>query len=422
MLFYAALRSAVPTLKMRRMNQHYDVIIAGGGMVGASLAIALAQHGLSVAVADREPLAAQLAPAFDGRVSAVALSSKRLMARLGVWQHLQAQAEPILDIRVSDGDSPFFLDYHHREVGEGPFGWIVENRFIRQALAAAAAEYDNIDVIAPAEITALHVGDHAAEVTLSGGGVLRANLVIGADGKRSRMRALAGIGATTADYAQTAIVCTIAHALPHHGLAQERFLPAGPFAVLPMKDNHSSLVWTERTEHAPLFLALPEEEFVQEIVERVGGYLGDIRTHGPRFLYPLGVLHAKRYAGPRIALIGDAAHSIHPIAGQGVNLGWRDVAVLSELIGRQAGLGLDVGDLSMLRHYERWRRADNLAMLAVTDGLNRLFSNAVLPLKLARGLGLWAVAHLPPLKRFFMRDAMGLTGDLPALMAEEKAA
>ena len=283
--------------------------------------------------------------------------------------------------------------------------------------------------------------------------------MIGADGKQSQVRALAGIKATEWKYKQTAIVCTIRHELPHHGLAQERFLPAGPFAVLPMtpifpsplvgeggaqrrergylKDNskipplpnplpqgerenfyRSSLVWVEPDDRIKLYLELPEKEFAQEIHERVGDYLGTIETAGQRFSYPLSLMHANTYISDRLALIGDAAHAIHPIAGQGVNLGFRDVGVLAELITARFRLGLDIGSDEVLAHYQRWRRFDNVAMLAVTDGLNRLFSNNLLPIRVARDLGLWTVAKLPPLKRFFMRDAMGLTGDLPEMMKE----
>lgn len=394
----------------------YDVIIAGGGMVGLTQTIALAREGLRVAVLERTPLPAQLEPAFDGRVSAVALASQRLLSAVGAWEGMEPHAQPILDIRVSDGDSPFFLHYDHHEVGSEPFGWIVENRHIRHALIEAARALPTLEVIID-EVR--HIEAQGSTVTVNG--ALAASLLIGADGKQSRVRELAGISCLEASYKQSAIVCTIAHAQPHGGLAQERFLPAGPFAVLPMTGNRSSLVWTEKTENIPLFLRLPEEEFVQEIRERVGDYLGEIRTEGPRFSYPLSLAHAQSYTAPRLALIGDAAHGIHPIAGQGVNLGWRDVAALAELITERAKLGLDIGAEDVLAAYARRRRFDNCSMLAVTDGLNRLFSNNLWPLKLARGLGLWGVSHLPPLKRFFMRDAMGLAGDVPKLMRKKAA-
>lgn len=404
-------------LPMPANTQRYDVAIVGGGMIGLTLGIALAREGMRVALVERMPMQSQLAPAFDGRVSAIALSSKNLLNAIGAWDDMSAGAEPILDIRVSDGDSPFFLHYDHQEVGDAPFGWIVENRHIRHALMQAAARYSNLEIIAPATIADVTWSEGAVTLSL-GGWQVEASLVIAADGKDSELRKRAGIQAISARYDQTAIVCTIAHTLPHHGLAQERFLPAGPFAVLPMRNNRSSLVWVEKAEHAPVFLRLPEAECVQEIRERVGDYLGEIQLAGPRFAYPLSLGHAASYTGKRLALAGDAAHAIHPIAGQGVNLGFRDVAVLAEVLAERFRLGLDIGAADGLAAYVRWRRFDNLAMLAVTDGLTRLFGSDAPPVKLARGLGLWAVSKAPPLKRLFMRHAMGLTGDLPRLLRD----
>lgn len=396
-------------------HAEFDVAIVGGGMVGMALALSLARQGISVTVIERGAMPAQLQPSFDGRVSAIAEGSRRLLDYAGAWEFMVAHAEPILDIRVTDGDTPFFLHYDHREVGTAPFGFIVENRHIRHALQRAANGAPNLTIFDKAALTRFE--RDAAGVTLRlADKEIRARLLIGADGKHSAIRKQAGIDAVEWGYKQTAIVCTIAHEKPHHGLAQERFLPAGPFAVLPMQNNHSSLVWVEPNDRVQIYLDLPEEEFVQEIKERVGDYLGELRTVGQRFSYPLSLMHAKSYVGERLALIGDAAHAIHPIAGQGVNLGFRDVAVLSELVGKKFRLGLDIGGEDTLSHYQRWRRFDNVAMLAVTDGLNRLFSNNIPPMRLARGLGLWAVGKLPPLKRLFMRDAMGLAGDLPEVI------
>ncbi|MBV8939099.1 MAG: UbiH/UbiF/VisC/COQ6 family ubiquinone biosynthesis hydroxylase [Alphaproteobacteria bacterium] len=395
-----------------------NIIIAGGGMVGLSLGIGLARAGVSVMLLERTPMAAQLDAAFDGRVSAIARGSSRLLARLGVWENLLPYAQPIWDIRVSDGHSPLFLHYDHREVDSEPFGWIVENRHIRWALAQAAEALPNLAVAAPEELTHLTADEGGVTVQCKNRGALRAQLLAAADGKQSRARELADIPVLETDYGQTAIVCTIAHEKPHGGLAQERFLPAGPFAVLPMTGNRSSLVWTEARRDAPVFLQLPNQECAHEIRERVGDYLGAITLEGPRFSYPLSAMHARRYIAPRLCLVGDAAHAIHPIAGQGVNLGFRDVAVLVELIAERFALGLDIGSQEVLSHYQRWRRFDNLTMLTVTDGLNRLFSNQLAPVQLARGAGLWAVSHMPALKRFFMRHAMGLTGDVPKLMRE----
>jgi len=430
-----------------------DVVISGGGMVGMTLAVALARAGITVAVIEKTHVSEQLEPAFDGRVSAIAHGSKLLLDSIGVWQGMAPHAEPILDIRVSDGDTPFFLHYDHREVGGDAFGYIVENRHIRHALHAAAKSLPTLAILDKASLDSFERDEAGVTLRFRERPSLRCRLLIGADGKHSAIRKQAGIEAMEWGYNQTAIVCTIEHELPHHGLAQERFLPAGPFAVLPMTSSpsplvgegrgegvapqtppsnalrntplpnplpqgergRSSLVWVEPDDRVGIYLALPEEEFVQEIRERVGGSLGAIRTSGARFSYPLSLMHAKSYIGHRLALIGDAAHAIHPIAGQGVNLGFRDVGVLAELITERARLGLDIGADDVLSHYQRWRCFDNVTMLAATDTLNRLFSNRFPPLRLARGLGLWTVGKIPPLKRLFMRDAMGVLGDVPGL-------
>lgn len=396
-----------------------DVVINGGGMVGLSLALALARAGAQVAVIERLPMPAQLEAEFDGRVSAIAYGSQRILEGIGAWQGMASHAEPILDIRVSDGDMPFFLHYDHQEAGDAPFGYIVENRHIRHALHQAARECDNLLILDNTSIVTFEHDDTGVEVCLADGTALRSGLLVAADGKQSTVRKLAGIGAVEWGYKQTAIVCTIEHELPHGGLAQERFLPAGPFAVLPMQGNRSSLVWVEPDDRVALYLELPQDEFIQEIQERVGSYLGAIRRAGLRFSYPLSLMHATSYIGHRLALIGDAAHGIHPIAGQGVNLGFRDVGVLAELISEQMRLGLDIGSADMLAHYQRWRRFDNVTMLAVTDGLNRLFGFQALPIRLMRDLGLWTVGRIPPLKKFFMRHAMGMVGDLPKMVKDK---
>lgn len=356
---------------------------------------------------------AQLEPNFDGRVSAVALGSSMILDSFGAWEMMAPHAQPIFDIRVSDGNSRSFLHYNYQEVGDKPFGYIVENRYIRNALHVACSNHSNLTIIENTSVTAWNANEQVAEVSLNNGQKITCQLVVAADGKQSILRALAGITSQTKNFAQTGIVCTIAHTQPHNGLAQERFLPAGPFAVLPMVGNRSSLVWVEPTARAPHYLALPEAEFVQEITERVGGYLGDIRVEGARFSYPLSMMHANRYIGTRLALIGDAAHGIHPIAGQGINLGFRDVAALEELLRKQMEDGGDIGTTSLLEHYQRWRRFDNVSMLGVTDGLNALFCSSLIPVRAARGLGFQVVSKLPALKRMLMKHAMGLVGDVP---------
>jgi len=394
-----------------------DVIIVGGGMVGLSLGIALAQSQVRVAVIEREDLQSQLVPAFDGRVSAISLGSERVLRAIGAWQHMQVNAEPILDIRVADGDSLAHVHYNYRDIGDNPMGNMVENRHLRAGLLARAQEVgDCLTLLAPAKIQHIDRDTYRAQVTLQSGEIWRAPLLVAADGKRSKIREDAGIKVVETSYKQAAIVCTIKHSLPHEGLALERFLPAGPFAALPMQDNRSALVWTEPEDLAPGMLALPEAEFHAEIAARLGDFLGEFKVVGKRFSYPLHMILALRYIDNRLALIGDAAHAIHPIAGQGVNVGFRDVAVLTELIIDAQRLGLDIGSQSLLEHYQRWRRFDSMSMGAITDFINRLFSNDIAPVRLARRAGLSAVNSAPSLKRFFMWHAMGLLGDLPKMM------
>jgi 2-octaprenyl-6-methoxyphenol hydroxylase len=406
-----------------------DVLVAGGGLIGLTLARALGAAGLRVAAIDREPPASAAADEFDGRASAIAWGSSQVLASLGLWERLAAQAQPICDIRVSDGESPLFLHYDHRASGisrdgkPAPLGYIVENRFIRRALHAAIAETPGVQLVAPAELIALTRHSACVEAKLSDGRRFRAPLAVACDGRESPLRAAAGISVVRWRYKQTGIVASIAHEYPHDGVAHEHFLPAGPFAVLPLPDSggehRSSIVWTERADLAPAMLALSDDEFSAEIQHRFGDSLGRLRLAGPRWSYPLGLLHAERYAVHRLALAGDAAHAIHPIAGQGLNLGLRDVAALAECVVDAARLGLDIGVGESLQRYERWRRVDNLILATATDGLNRLFSNDIGPMRLARDLGLSAVDRLPPLKRLFMHHAMGMIGDLPRLVRGE---
>lgn len=392
-----------------------NVIIVGGGLIGLSLAIALARAHLAVIVIDQEDPATVLDASFDGRVSAIADASHKALVEIGVWKHIR-EAQPIWDIRVSDGDSLFFLHYDHRDLGDRPFGQIVENRILRQALHTALAECPTLRLIAPGTYRDIVRDGQGVSITLANGERLMAALLVAADGRNSTLRQMAGIRTTAWTYAQTGIVCTVEHERDHHGIAQERFLPAGPFAILPMTGNRSSLVWTERADLAPALLSLPEGGLHAEMARRFGDYLGDLKITGPRWSYPLSLHHAERYVDQRLALIGDAAHGIHPIAGQGLNLGLRDVAALAEVLVDAHRLGLDLGQLNILQRYERWRRFDNVLLAAVTDLLNRLFSNDIPPVKLARDLGLALVNRLTPVKRFLMRHARGSVGNLPRLL------
>jgi 2-octaprenyl-6-methoxyphenol hydroxylase len=392
-----------------------DAAIVGGGMVGLALAAALGSAGIRIAVVDREPPAELTAPAFDGRVSAIAMASQRLLDTVGVWRHV-AEAQPILDIRVAEGDSPLFVHYDHREVGDQPFGHMVENRLLRLALLARLKELPNVRLIAPIGVKGMEAGPGLARLGLSDGQTLRAPLVVSAEGRRSLLREQAGIACVAWDYEQFGIVVTVGHEHDHRGVAIERFLPAGPFAMLPMCGRRSSLVWTEPSERAGPLLKLPAAEFAAEMGRRFGDHLGRLEIQGPRWSYPLSLHLAERYVDRRLALVGDSAHGIHPIAGQGLNLGFRDVAALAEVVVDAMRLGLDAGAGEVLERYQRWRRVDSLVLAATTDGLNRLFSNDIAPLKLARNLGLGAVNRIGPLKRFFMRHAMGTVGTLPRLL------
>ncbi|MGQ0664040.1 MAG: UbiH/UbiF/VisC/COQ6 family ubiquinone biosynthesis hydroxylase [Pseudomonadota bacterium] len=403
-------------------NLDADVVVIGGGLVGLTLAAALGQAGLLAVVVDREPAADAAADRFDGRASAIAWGSARALAAIGLWPRLAPCAQAIEDIRVSDGDSTLFLHYDHRDVGPDPLGYIVENRFIRRSLYARLAELPAVALVAPARVVSL-ARARAVEAVLADGGRVRARLAVACDGRLSPTRSQAGIAVTGWDYAQTGIVCSIRHAEPHRAIAHERFLAAGPFAVLPLPSegevHRSSIVWTERAELAPSMLALPDAEFAEEIRWRFGDGLGAIAVAGPRWVYKLSLMQAHSYIAPRLALAGDSAHVIHPIAGQGLNLGLRDVAALAECIVDAWRLGLDIGDGEALERYQRWRRFDTIVLGAVTDSLNRLFSNDLAPLRLARDLGLALVEGLPPLKRLFMRHAMGTLGELPRLLRGE---
>lgn len=396
-----------------------DVVVIGGGLVGLSLGHALASAGIDVAVVDREEPAVAANDAYDGRAFAISFGSRRILDGLGLWQEMGPHAAPILDIRVTDGPSTLFLHYDHREVGEEPLGHIVESRFVRRALLGRLPGRPRLKLIAPEAVTSLERSKTRVTAHLSDGRRIEARLAVAADGRGSPIRRAAGIGALEWGYAQTAIVCTVALSRPHDGVAHERFLPAGPFALLPLPGDFSSVVWAERNQVAPAMLALDDDGFSAAMTRRFGDALGPLRVVGRRWAYPLGLLIAERLAAERLALVGDAAHSIHPLAGQGLNLAIRDVAALAEVVVDAHRLGLDIGAADVLDRYASWRRLDTLALLAVTDGLNRLFSNDLGPIRLIRDLGLAAVDRLPGLKRLFMRHAMGTVGDLPRLARGE---
>ena len=397
-----------------------DVVIVGAGLAGATLGCGLAAYGLDVVLIDRIKFEDAIAPAFDGRASAIAQASRIALEGIGLWPLMAHKTGPIREIRVSDGPSLMFLHYDHADIGDELLGYMAENRDMRIGLLALMNKTAGLTVLAPADITTIDQGDARAMVTLADGRTIQAQLIAACDGRASATRERAGIGVTGWGYGQQAIVATIGHTKSHQGIAHERFLASGPFAILPLKGGHrSSLVWTESDRLVGSFMALDDEAFLAEITERVGGFLGDLNLVGPRFCHPLGLQVADRYTGPRLALVGDAAHGIHPIAGQGLNLGLRDVAALIDILVDAKRYGLDLAHSAGLERYQRWRRADNLLMAGMTDLLNRLFSNTIPPVKAVRDMGLAAVNSLPPLKRTLMRHAMGQVGDLPKLMRGE---
>jgi len=408
------------------------ICIMGAGPVGGTLACRLAAAGIRTVVIDRAPLPPMEHPAFDGRAYAIAAGSRSLLLQSGLWDRLPQAPNPILDIRVSDGRvgrraSRLHLHFDHREVGAdaAPFGWMVEARALRTALNAHMAQLPALTVLAPAEASVRRAAD-GVSVQVHGGPEVRCRLVIAAEGRQSKLREEAGIPVTRLPYDQTGIVCAISHDRPHHHVALEHFLPSGPFAALPMgpspdaepggAPNVSAIVWTERTPAAQRILKLDDDRLAREIARRLGDHLGRVRAVGRRWSYPLSAMLVHRYIDTRLALVGDAAHGIHPIAGQGLNLGFQDAIALAGLLieaqghgqGDGQGLGQDPGADTLLQHYQRARRPDNLLMLGMTDGLDRLFSSDNPVLRLARDVGIAAVHRTAPLKRFFMRRAMGL--------------
>ena len=405
-----------------------DVLIIGGGLAGLSLAVALSREGIRTAVVDRTPPDTQRTAAFDGRASALAQGSQRIFHRLGLWPAMAGAAAPILHIEITDGcidqaRSPFALSFDHRAVGTEPMGWIVENRVMRRVLHDQITDCDDPCLFAPHNLAGLTRRDTAVVAQLDSGQKITARLVIGADGRQSPVRVHAGIRTTGRDYHQNGLVTTVYHDRPHGGVAHEHFLPAGPFALLPLCDgdsgaHRSSLVWSEKRALAPHYMAMDDNRFADELHRRFGGKLGDFSVGGDQWSYPLSSLHAERMTDHRLALIGDAAHGMHPIAGQGLNLGLRDIAALTDVLVAAKTSGQDLGSAPVLARYARWRRFDSVVMLCAMDGLVTLFSNDIPPLRLARGVGLAAVNNIAPLRKFFIKHAMGTVGDLPSLMRE----
>lgn len=403
------------------MQRDTEVLIVGGGLNGPALALALASGGVRSIVLDAQPRETRTDPAFDGRAYALALASRRMLGALGLWRGLEAQSQAILEIKVSDGRAgegaaPWFLHFDHREIDEGPMGHMIEDRYLRAALIAAMDASDRIEHRAGVRAVAQANEPGGIAVTLDDGTVLQSALLVGCDGRASEVARRAGIARHGRDYRQTALVCAVEHEKPHGGIAHQFFMPQGPLAILPLPGNRSSIVWTETRDRAEVIARLDEPTYLAELRPRFGDFLGGLRLAGARHSYPLDLSLAASFAAPRVALAGDAAHGIHPLAGQGLNLGLRDVAALAEVLVAARRRGQDLGAADVLDAYQRWRRADTGLLVAATDGLNRLFSSDNPILRLGRDLGLGLVGRLPALRRGLIREAAGLTGDLPRLL------
>lgn len=403
------------------MTHDSDILIAGGGLNGPALGLVLAQAGMSVTVVDAAPARAREADDFDGRAYALALGSQRLLAALGLWPGLAASAQPISAVVTSDGrpgegGAPFSMRFDSAEMDQGPVGYMLEDRFLYRALLAAIEAHPRIRLLTGIEVTGQEVLAGGVRVTLSDGQALTARLLVGADGRRSGVAERAGIKRQGWVYGQTALVAAIAHDKPHNGVAHQFFMTSGPLAILPLPGNRCSIVWSERAGAAKAVAALPDADFLALLRPRFGDFLGEIRLAGPRFTYPLNLTLAEAYVAPRVALVGDAAHGVHPIAGQGLNLGLRDVAALAEVLVGAARRGEDIGAIDVLERYQGWRRFDATALSLGMDAVNKLFSNDNPVLRAGRDLGMGVVQALAPLRRGFMRQAAGVAGTPPRLM------
>jgi 2-octaprenyl-6-methoxyphenol hydroxylase len=402
------------------MSERRDLVILGGGLVGMTLALAAARAGLTSHVIDKADPAELTAEGADGRASAISTASWNLFTNIGLAERLDPLGCPIAAIAVTEAMRPGRIDFRP-EPHEGTLGRMFANRDLRLALFEAAAGEPAIGWRHGQDVVRRTRGSHGVEVELGDGTVVAGSLLVGAEGRQSPTRAGEGIALAKWDYRHRAMVTAIAHEHPHDNIAWEIFYPAGPFALLPLLDlpdgrHRSALVWTVAEKDAAGYLALSERAFLAEVAKRMDGLFGKLDLVAPVMSYPLSFQHTGKITGDRLALVGDAAHGMHPIAGQGLNLGLRDVGALVEVLGEGVRLGLDPGDAQVLARYERWRAVDTLSVMAVTDGINRLFS---VPGKLpsaVRRLGMGAVQRLPALKRFFMDEARGMGGDLPALL------
>ena len=403
------------------MNVKTDVICVGGGLNGPVTALALAKAGMHVTVLDAQPASTETPRAFDGRAYALSLASKRLLAAIGVWDAVAADAQPMWDIKVTDGHAgkgpaPWIMHFDRNDLEDGPMGVMVEDRHLRAALANCMAANGNIEVLSNAEVTEQSITPSGARVTLASGQDFTAALLIGCDGRSSGTARRAGIGRTGWAYDQSGIVCAVAHEKPHDGIAHQFFMPGGPLAILPLTGNRCSIVWSEQADRAHALMALPQDQFLEALQPAFGSFLGPLELIGDRNAFPLGLSIANSFVTDRIALVGDAAHGIHPIAGQGLNAGLRDVAALRDVLVSARSRGEDIGAATTLSRYQSWRQFDVNKLALATDMFNRLFSNDNPLLRGLRDFGMGAINATPALRKRFVLEAAGLSGDVPSLM------
>jgi len=403
------------------MNNETDIVIVGGGLIGSAMAIALSSIGFDITVVDKQSNKLTKPQNFDGRAYALSHASTRMLKVLGIWNYFKENAQPILDIKVSDGRvgdgvSDWFLHFDHQELEEGPMGHLIEDRYIREALKTDIEMSKQINYIYNTEVISQTVKDSGVSLNLSDGQVLRAQLLVGCDGRNSKIAQLSNISHVGWSYNQTALVCALSHEKQHFGVAHQFFNPSGPLAILPLKGNKSSIVWTETKDRAKSINDMSDEDYLNALSPVIGSFLGCINLVGDRFSYPLGLSLADSFIAKRTVLVGDSAHGIHPLAGQGLNLGLKDIAALTEVLALAKRRGENFSSKQVLERYQKWRRFDTSVMAVATDSINKIFSNDNIILRSMRDIGLGSVNATPQLRRSFMRHAAGLSGDLPKLL------
>ena len=409
------------------MKPDCDILIVGGGLNGPALALAAAQAGMSSIVVDRLSFEARADAAFDGRSYALALASQRLLAAIGIWEKVAEHAQPILHIVTSDGRAgegpiwPFAMHFDQGELDEGVMGYLLEDRYLRKALLEAIEANPLVTTRSEETVVSQEIDATAARITLASGEMLSGALLVGADGRKSGVGLRAGIQRTGWDYRQTALVCAVEHEKPHEGTAHQFFMPHGPLAILPLPGNRSSIVWSEEPETAAQIAALDDEGFLEALRPRFGDFLGEIKLAGKRFSYPLNLTMANQVVKERLVLIGDAAQGVHPIAGQGFNQGLVDVATLTQVLAEARRRGEDIGSILVLDRHRQWRSFDRATLALGMDAVNRLFSNDNPLLRFGRSLGMAAIDRMPGLRQRFIREAAGVTGDVPNLLKGKPA-